>query len=180
MPAKFCIQNAYKSLRKCGILFVYILCIKMCRDVGYILYTNILYTFRIHQFWSTKSVHHKRYVYNLYTKFIQNTKLKGLWAAKIYIQNLYKILINITVQKLHIIRTSIKFVYKTCTKCKKVLGGTERDRLCTLNAPKIDFSCATVTHFNPVFGLEKLRITLNDFWYVRWHIFSFAPLTIFK
>ena len=32
---------------------------------------NILYTFCIHQFWSTKSVHHQ-HVYNLYTKSIQN------------------------------------------------------------------------------------------------------------
>ena len=77
MPAKCCIQNVYNNLLKCG--------------MGYILYTNILYTFYIihfvylqnvyknlskygiyfvykhfayislHQFWSTKSVHHKHY-----------------------------------------------------------------------------------------------------------------------
>ena len=40
---------------------------KVCQNVGY-----ILYTFCIHQFRSTKSVHHKNYVHNLYTKFIQN------------------------------------------------------------------------------------------------------------
>ena len=40
---------------------------KVCRDVGY-----ILYMFCIYQFWSTKSVHHKNYVYNLYIKSIQN------------------------------------------------------------------------------------------------------------
>ena len=45
---------------------------KICQNMEYILYTNILYTFCTHQFWSTKSVYHKHYVYNLYTKFIQN------------------------------------------------------------------------------------------------------------
>ena len=45
---------------------------KICRNMEYILYINILYTFCIHQFWSTKSVHYKHYAYNLYTKFIQN------------------------------------------------------------------------------------------------------------
>ena len=55
MTAKFCEQNVYKSLSKCGIYFVY-----------------DLYTFCTHQFWSTKSVDHKKYVYNLYLKLIQN------------------------------------------------------------------------------------------------------------
>ena len=55
MPAKFCIQNVYKSLSKCGINFVYkhfvyILYTKVCRNVGYILYSNILYTFSIATF----------------------------------------------------------------------------------------------------------------------------------
>ena len=77
MPAKCCIQNVYKSLLKCGIHFVYILYTKCIQEfveipMGYILYRNILCTFCIHQFWSTKSVHHRHYVYNLYTKFIQN------------------------------------------------------------------------------------------------------------
>ena len=55
MADKFCIQNLYKSLSKCGIHFVY-------KHFVYILY------------WSTRSadLHHKNYVYNLYTKFIQN------------------------------------------------------------------------------------------------------------
>ena len=35
MPAKFCIQNVCKMYTK------------FCRNVGYILYANILYTFRI-------------------------------------------------------------------------------------------------------------------------------------
>ena len=47
--------------------FVIKMYVKVCRNVKY-----ILYTFCIHQFWATKSVHHKHYVYNLYTKFIQN------------------------------------------------------------------------------------------------------------
>ena len=86
---KFCTQNVYKSLLKCGIHFVYILYTRVCPNVVYILYKNILYTkciqsfvemwdtilcknilytFHIHQFWCTKSVHHKHYVYNFYTK----------------------------------------------------------------------------------------------------------------
>ena len=73
----------YKRLSKCGIHFVckycvYILYTKCIQKfvgmlyVGYILYTNILDTFCIHQLWSIKSVHRKYYVDNLYTKFIQN------------------------------------------------------------------------------------------------------------
>ena len=84
----WCIQNVYKmhttfqqafvsilytkSKELCQLNFVYILYTKVCRNVEYILYTNILYTFCMHQFWSTESVHHKHYVYNVYTKFIQN------------------------------------------------------------------------------------------------------------
>ena len=79
----WCIQNVYKmyttfrqafvyilytkSKELCQLNFVYKMYTKVCWNVGY-----ILYTFCIHQFWSTKSVHHKHYVYNLYTKFIQN------------------------------------------------------------------------------------------------------------
>ena len=51
MAAELCIQNVNKSLS----------------NMGYILYTSF-----IHQFCSTKSVHHKNYIYNLYTKLIQN------------------------------------------------------------------------------------------------------------
>ena len=43
--------------------FVHKMYTKLCRNVGY-----VFYTFCVHQFWSTKSVHHKNYVYNLYTK----------------------------------------------------------------------------------------------------------------
>ena len=39
MPAQFCIHNVYKSLSKCEIHCVYILYKKVCRNVGYILYT---------------------------------------------------------------------------------------------------------------------------------------------
>ena len=42
MPAKFCIQNLYKSLLKCGIHFVY-------EHFVYILYTSIL-MYKIHTF----------------------------------------------------------------------------------------------------------------------------------
>ena len=51
----FCIQIVYKRFPKCGIHFVY-----------------ILYTFYIHDFWSTKSVNHKNYVYNIYARFIED------------------------------------------------------------------------------------------------------------
>ena len=64
-PPKFCIQNVYKSLSKCGIHFVYkhfvqILYTKVCRNMEYILYTNILYIFCI------------RFVYKMYTKVCRN------------------------------------------------------------------------------------------------------------
>ena len=75
----FCIQKFVEMwdtfcIETFCIHFVYIqnvckMYTKVCRNVGYILYITILYTFCIHQFWCTKSVHH---VYNLYTKFIQN------------------------------------------------------------------------------------------------------------
>ena len=88
MPAKFYIQNVYKSLLKCGIHFVYKhfvyilytkskeLCqlkflykmyTKVCQNVRCVLYTNILYKSCIHQFWSTKSVHHK-HIYTIWYK----------------------------------------------------------------------------------------------------------------
>ena len=66
-------QNiVYKMYTKVCWHVVYILYTKVCQNMGYILYTNILYTFCMHQFWSTSNVDHKHYVYNLYTKFIQN------------------------------------------------------------------------------------------------------------
>ena len=49
MPAKFCIQNVYKSLSKCGLYFVY-------KHFVYILYSYILYTKciqKIVQSWNT-------------------------------------------------------------------------------------------------------------------------------
>ena len=65
-----CIQDVYKMYRTFRQTFVDIHCAyKILKEllqlnlyVGY-----ILYTFCIHQFWSTKSAHHKNYVYNLYT-----------------------------------------------------------------------------------------------------------------
>ena len=67
-PAKYCTQNVYKSLLTCGIHFVYkslskygihfvykhfvytlyTKCIQVCQNAEF-----ILYTFCIHQFWST-------------------------------------------------------------------------------------------------------------------------------
>ena len=60
----FCIL---KSKELFQLNFVYKMYTKVCQNVGY-----ILHAFFMHQFWSTKSVHHKHYVYILYTKFIQN------------------------------------------------------------------------------------------------------------
>ena len=49
--------------------FVYKMYTKVCWNVG-----NILYTFCIHQFWSTKSIHHKKlwiqFVYKIQTECI--------------------------------------------------------------------------------------------------------------
>ena len=56
MPAKFFIQNVYKSLLKCGIYF----------------HTYILYTFCIHQFWSTIFTILNPQLYNFYKTFTQN------------------------------------------------------------------------------------------------------------
>ena len=66
----FCMQNRKNC--KCQLNFLYKIYTKVCQNLGYILYTNILHTFCIYPFWCTKIVHHKHYVYNLYTKFIQN------------------------------------------------------------------------------------------------------------
>ena len=76
MPAKFYIQNLYKSLSKCGIHFVYILYLKVCQNMGYILYANISYSFCIQKFvkiWDTFCVKTFciHFVYILYTKYIQ-------------------------------------------------------------------------------------------------------------
>lgn len=56
--------------------FIYNMYTNIFRNVGY-----IFYTFCIHQFWPTKSVHDNNYVYNLYTKFKQNVYKNN------YIQN---------------------------------------------------------------------------------------------
>ena len=52
MPAKFSIQNILytKSEELCQLNFVCKINTKVCRNVGYILYTDILYTFCINQF----------------------------------------------------------------------------------------------------------------------------------
>ena len=54
----FCLQTFSKY-------FVYKMYTKICRNMGYILHTNILYTFCIHQFWSTESVHYEHYIYTI-------------------------------------------------------------------------------------------------------------------
>ena len=46
-----------KSKELCQLNFVYKIYTKVCWNVGYILYMNILYTFCIHQFWCTKFIH---------------------------------------------------------------------------------------------------------------------------
>ena len=57
-----CIQKELLQLH-----FVYKMYTKVCGNVEY-----SLYTFCIHQFWSTISAHHKNYAYNFYAKFKQN------------------------------------------------------------------------------------------------------------
>ena len=94
VECNWCIQNVYNMYTTFQQTFVYILYtkleepwqlnsvykvyVKVCWNVGYIFYTYLLYTFCIHWFWSTKSVHHKNYVYNLYTKFMQNVYKNNL------------------------------------------------------------------------------------------------------
>ena len=80
MPAKFCIQNVYKSLLKCGIHFVYkhfvyILYAKVCRNVGYVLYTNILSTLRLSKCEIDFVCIH--FLHVLYTKCMQ--KVVEMW-----------------------------------------------------------------------------------------------------
>ena len=114
----FVLQNVYKILSKCSIHFaykhfVYILYTKVCRNVGYILYTNILYafciqtvykslpkcgihfytsilyTFCIHQLQYTKSVHHQHFVYNLHAKFIHNVYINNCMQNGFLISTTY-------------------------------------------------------------------------------------------
>ena len=68
----FFIYFVYKIKRTTAANFCIQMYWKVCQNVGYTLYTNILYTFCIHQFWFTKSLHHKNYVYNSYINFMQN------------------------------------------------------------------------------------------------------------
>ena len=72
ISANFCIYFVYKIKRTMTAKFCKQMYTKVCWNVGFILYTNMLYIFCIHQFLSTKSIHNKHYVYNFYTKFIQN------------------------------------------------------------------------------------------------------------
>ena len=103
MPAKFYIQNVYKNWLKFGIHFVYphfvyILYTKVCRNVGYILYTNILYTFSIATFCIPNAykslpkvgIHfvYKRFVYILYISILIYKK-RTSWT--LCIQFVYKI-----------------------------------------------------------------------------------------
>ena len=55
------------------ILFVNKIYIKFCRNVGYILYTDILYSLHFAYINSDlQKIYHKTYVYNLYSKLMQN------------------------------------------------------------------------------------------------------------
>ena len=83
-PPKFCIQNVYKSLSKCGIHFVYkhsvqILYTKVCRNMEYILYTNIflyiLYTFCIQNVYKSLSKCEIRFVYKHFVYILSTSIL---------------------------------------------------------------------------------------------------------
>ena len=65
----FCIHFAYKIKRTMTTNCVYQMYAKVCRNVGYILYTNILYTFCIHQF-DLQKVYIIKIIYTIY---IQNS-----------------------------------------------------------------------------------------------------------
>ena len=73
--------------------FVYKTYTKHFRNVGYILCKNISYTLCIHQFWPTKSVHHKNFVYNLYTKFIENVYTNNLMESGSHISTHFDLFI---------------------------------------------------------------------------------------
>ena len=72
---KFCTQNVYKSLLKCGIHCVYILYTRVCPNVVYILYKNILYTKCIQSFvkmWDTILCKNILYTFHIHQFCIQS------------------------------------------------------------------------------------------------------------
>ena len=75
MVAKFCKQNIYKSLLKCGIHFVYILYTKVYWNVGYILYTFCIQKFV--EMWDTFCIQ------TLCQAFIQAVLLMSIFWTKI-------------------------------------------------------------------------------------------------
>ena len=79
MVAKFCKQNIYKSLLKCGIHFVYILYTKVYWNVGYILYTFCIQKFV--EMWDTFCIQ------TLCQAFIQAVLLMSIFWTKIEFSN---------------------------------------------------------------------------------------------
>ena len=79
MVAKFCKQNIYKSLLKCGIHFVYILYTKVYWNVGYILYTFCIQKFV--EMWDTFCIQ------TLCQAFIQAVLLMSIFWTKTEFSN---------------------------------------------------------------------------------------------
>ena len=101
MHAKFCIRNVYKCLSKCGVHFVYkhfayILYTKVCQNMGYILYTNILYTLCIQNVYKFVKMRNSFCIHFVY---ISSDLLKAynINMYTICIQNPYKMHIQIIV-----------------------------------------------------------------------------------
>ena len=67
--ANFCIHFVAKFWQ---LNFLCKICANVCRNAGY-----NLYTFFRHHFSSTKSIHHKNCVYNLFKKFIPNVYINS-------------------------------------------------------------------------------------------------------
>ena len=117
MPAKFCIQNIYKSLSKCGIHFVYkhfvyILYAKVCRNVGYILYTNILYTLRLLKCGIDFVYKHSVYIFYTFCMQIVCKRLLKCGIHLLYKHSVY-ILYTFCIQNIYkrLLKCGIHFVY---------------------------------------------------------------------
>ena len=91
-------RNTFSKQIFC-IYFIHEMYTKACRNVGYILCIKILYICCVCQFWSTRKVHHKYYVYNLYIKFIQhvytnNCMLRGSLISTFFILFIVHVLVD--------------------------------------------------------------------------------------
>ena len=86
--------------------------ILFCQNARYILYTNMLYAFGMHQFWPRENVHHKHYVYNLYTKFKHNVYRNNCVQMNPLFQHILT----------HLLCTSLLFIANNWAKALKIAG----------------------------------------------------------